>query len=117
MRSFYQDRLGTNIGETQKRLMFSQDAESSRHDAEYRLVRLVTPLGTAFALTLVVALHAMRTLCAYQDAAEARVASLTERHTMYKTLAERWAPLAASSIQDSKGFPSPAGSPRRLQQE
>ena len=93
------------------------DVEFSRHDAEYRLVRLATPLGTAFALTLVVALHAMWTLCAYQDAAEARVASLTERHTMYKKLAERWAPLSASSIQDSKGFPSPAGSPRRLQQE
>lgn len=73
------------------------DARSSRHDAEHRLVWLVTPLGVSFALTLVVAYHTMRTFCAFQDAAQARVASLTERQTMYKTLAERWAPLSLAA--------------------
>ena len=84
------------------------DARSSRHDAEHRLVWLVTPLGLSFVLTLVVAYHTMRTFCAFQDAAQARVASLTERQTMYKTLAERWAPLslAAHSSFDAGILPS-----------
>ena len=57
------------------------EAQASRETAEYRLVRLVAPLGVAFVLMLGVVLHAMRTLWAYEVAAEARVASLSEVST------------------------------------
>lgn len=85
------------------------DAKLSAHDAAHRLVWLVTPLGVSFAMTLVVAYNAMRTFCAFQDAAQARVASLTEHQTMYKTLAERWAPLSLAVGKSFNNDRVPAG--------
>ena len=78
-------------------LAIEDEAEASRHHAEYRLVRLVAPLGVAFALILAVVLHASRTFLAYQSAAEARVAELGKKHKYFKGLAERWAPLSSTT--------------------
>jgi hypothetical protein len=63
-------------------------------------MRFVAPLGVAFILIIIIiigaAFHTTRVFCAYKVAAEARVASLAEKKTMYKRLAERWAPLSFS---------------------
>ena len=84
-------------------LAIEDEAEASRHHAEYRLVRLVAPLGVAFALILAVALHAIRTFLAYQSAAEARVAELGKKHKYFKGLAERWAPLSSATWHQGDG--------------